>query len=256
MRHRFRGNPEFLATIAVAGLSLLAGLVVYFVPTSSASAMTQTLAGALFGATASAITGLMTYLLGTADSRGIPLDFIAAARSDVLDTGYYKSELVLRVTLDEQTKTYKIKFASTVVRTHSNAAIKPPRAYPPTGLAVRSMDIEYRIGETHLRNWTGDDPIPLGAETMEECEITYHLESMPSEFVDDHRSTCPVQGLTLTSCVPSDCQFSATVLIGDKGNRLPQIRSFDAGRYEFRFRSSWFSHQGFRWTLHRTGPSQ
>ena len=247
VRH-IRGNPKVLATFSVALVALIAGIVVHrFSPGAS---------GALFGATASALTGILAYLLGTVDTRDVPLPFIDAARTDVLDTGYFKREFVFEIRLDQVNSTWKltIDFSSRVIPVISTAKMKLPLVTPPEGLRrflseQHNSAITYKLdGQTYDLSTGGYVQLPR--EQKESCVIEYTLaREITDPIDDDHRSWCPIMDETVRAKLPPNYDFVVVGLRGEADMRLSKTGGGNDGSSEFRRTEAHSSHQGFKWKL-------
>lgn len=243
-------NPMVLATIAVALLALLAGIIINYnfsgEPYAAAS-------GALYGATASALTGILAYMLGTVDTREVPLAFIEAARSDVLDIGYYKRDFKFEVNLHEEDSTWilTIVFSSRIIPVTSTARMKMPLVIPPDKLRniIASKEITYKLDGRDY-NLDQNNYVPLQNEIKEECKIKYKLKNIITDAIeDDHRTWCPIMNETVRVKLPIQYDFSVVGLRGEADIRLSKTSEGNDGSSEFRRAEAHFSHQGFKWKL-------
>ena len=248
---RIRGNPKVLATVVVALVALLAGIVVrhFFVNAEFAAGAS----GALFGATASALTGILAYVLGTVDTREVPLQFMDAARTDVLDIGYYKQDFSFDIRLAEENSTWKliIEFRSKIVPVKAGAKMKLPLVIPPEKLCPflvnRTPKITYTLDN---QEWNlGEGFVELKDSKKEFCLIEYELTRKITTLIDDeHRSWCPIMGETVSATLPDNYNFSVVGLRGEADIRLSQTDRRGNSR-KFQRAEAHFSHQGFKWEL-------
>lgn len=244
-------NPMVLATIAVALLALLAGIIINY--NFSGKTYADASAGALYGATASALTGILAYMLGTVDTRDVPLAFIEAARSDVLDIGYYKRDFLFEVSLkNDQIWVLTIEFSSLIIPITSTAKMKMPLVTPPDKLngLIDSTKIVYTIDSVQYDLSGHQDYIELKNEKKEKCVIEYKLNSGINDVIeDDHRSWCPIISEIIRAKLPSQYDFSVIGLRGEADMRLSKTGEGNDGISEFRRAEAHFSHQGFKWRL-------
>lgn len=245
-------NPMVLATILVALAALVAGIVINYYWTGEPYAAAS---GALFGATASAVTGILAYMLGTVDTREVPLAFIEAARSDVLDIGYYKSDFLFEVDLYQKDSIWilTIEFSSHIIPVTSTAKMKMPSVTPPDKLngLITSKTITYTLDGVRHDFLNNQDYIELKKEKNEKCVIEYKLnDSITNVIEDDHRTWCPIMSETIrVKLPPSGYDFYVIGLRGEADMRLSKTGEGKDGISEFRRAEAHFSHQGFKWRL-------
>src|SRR6516164_1529072 len=116
---RLRGNPVALSTLLVALVAAVAGAWV-------GGPNRDVLAGALIGASASAVVGLLITFLGEPDVRAIPRPFLEAVKHELAESGYYRSNHRYSVDLTERSPIQiQIIFSSRIVPARNNTRVRP-----------------------------------------------------------------------------------------------------------------------------------
>jgi hypothetical protein len=247
---RVRANPQALAGLTICLASLVLGVGILKV--WGGGDLPGALAGALIGAAASALSGLSAYFLGT--PKDLPRVFYEAARQDFAKTRYYKRQLAFKIKLKDQKLC--VQFTSVIMATSESASIQVPGVGPPKGATCGRIAKErYDVDAAQYSGWDGTEIIPLRKGANDEfCRVVYELDPASLDrIIDDHRSSCPVDGLTIEADLPPGYEFKASALMGDRRTAIPQLTSRDGIR-RFRLDGGWFSEQGFVWEIVR--PNQ
>jgi hypothetical protein len=235
---RLRGNPVALSTLLVAVGAAFVGFLM-------AKPDAGVLAGALIGASVSAVVGLLITFLGEPDIRTVPRPFLEAAKRELAESGYYRSNHRYWVALSEQSPIHiHIIFTSRIVPAVNNARVKPPQITPPSGASV--VHKEYKVGR-FPKNF--DDEFEINSIQGEQCTVTYRIDNNPDTINilrETHRWTSPIDGFTLTSNLPDGYTIRAVYLSGlsldEEESHIPTERIFSRNEVAF-------SQQGVTWTI-------
>lgn len=244
---RIRGNPVALATLLVAIAAAVAGFWV-------ASPSRDVLAGALVGASVSSVVALLINFLGEPDIRAIPRRFIEAAKHDIENTGYYRSQSQFSIRLHsieintklEPTR-IEIIMSSKIVPTRENVKVERPKIDPPKGL--RLFKDKYTLDDLTI---PAEGDFPLDRMRREKLHVVYEIADQSAAiYTDSHRWTCPVDGFILTARLLDGFGIEAFRLAGDGRQSLLEEPSHSESERVFRHQEGAFSNQGFRWKIVR-----
>jgi hypothetical protein len=245
---RVRGNPIALATLLVA-------IVSAFLAFSLATPNKEVVAGALIGASVSSVVALLINFLGEPDLRDVPRAFLEAAKHDVINTGYYRTDHKFTIVFSKinrkglQQDSIEITFSSTIIPVRENVRIKQPIIRPPSGVVIEKQ--EYKI-DGHGISSQGE--IALERSKKEKCLVIYIIEDRNMTVVEDvHRWTCPVDGFSVTTQLPEGYDIEIFGLKGDHRPIVDQEDSHLRNQKRFSHRGGAFSHQGFVWNISKVG---
>ena len=201
---RFRGNPVALSTLLVAVVAAFAGVAV-------AKPDLGVLAGALIGASVSAVVGLLITFLGEPDVRTIPRPFLEAVKRELAESGFYRSNHRYWVALTEQSPTHiHIIFTSRIVPAVNNTRVKPPQITAPSWASI--VNKKYEIGGFEK---DFDTEFQLNSIQSEKCTVTYRVNKPETiiSFNETHRWTSPIDRFTLTANLLTDTLFALYIYL-------------------------------------------
>jgi len=233
---RIRGNPVVLATLLVAVVAACVG-----VPLAKSNA--DVLSGALIGAAASSLSGLLITFLGEPDLKAVPQIFLEAVKHELTQSGYYRTNhrYVVEVTEDRGIASVRIVFSSRIVPVKGRLRVGLVQVAPPSGFSLVKGP-EYMI-DGFLK--TADFEIDkVSAET---CSIMSQPKVPGTITVTDtHRWNSPIDGFALIARLPDGYAITATSLAGLS---LEEERAYNPGERIFSQKEVAFSQQGFVWTI-------
>ena len=234
---RLRGNPVALSTLLVAVGAAFVGIAV-------AKPDSGVLAGALIGASVSAVVGLLITFLGEPDVRTVPRPFLEAVKRELAESGFYRSNHRYWVALTEQSPIHiHIIFTSRIVPSSNTTRVKPPMITAPPGAFI--VNKEYEVGGFKK---DFDTEFQLNSIQSEKCTVTYRVDNPDTImiFKETHRWTSPIDGFTLTANLPHGYTIRAVYL---SGLSLDEEEAHASTERIFSRNEVAFSQQGVAWTI-------